>query len=212
MFYFSFYFHYHYLNSFSQFEQVISEMKSSFENKKISKENTGKDDPRSTFLFPLNSYTSSSDLLESMSPKVQMTSARNSKLTCMLGKYNIFMHGTYAYQATYYTVLQQSDDSSKRCQSFPLRSYLPHFTPLLYYAFQILSLPLSSSLPAFFPSFSVPLSFLLFFSSFSFFSLFLQPSQCLHFMPSLPSNFFSISKSYIFALVPYISLLIVSSF
>lgn len=115
-------------------------MKSSFENKNISKENTGKDDPRSTFLSPLHSYKNSSDLLESLAPKVQMTSARNSKLTCMLGKYNIFMHGTYAYQATYYTVLQ-SDDSSMRCQTLCLRSYLPHYIPLLYFAYKILSLP-----------------------------------------------------------------------
>ena len=73
-------------------KQVLSEMRSSFENKKITKEDAQKDDPRSTFLFPLNAYTSSSDLLESLVPKVQVTSARNSKLTCMLGKYDILMH------------------------------------------------------------------------------------------------------------------------
>ena len=76
----------HYLHPFSYDEQVILEMQSSCENKKTRREDIERDDPRSTFLFPLNSYTSSSELLESLVPKVQMTSARNSKLTCMLGK------------------------------------------------------------------------------------------------------------------------------
>lgn len=72
-------------------------MRFSFENKKTTKEDSEKVDPRSTFLFPLNSYSSSSDLLESFAPKAQVTSARNSKLTCMLGKYDIVTYVIVMY-------------------------------------------------------------------------------------------------------------------
>jgi hypothetical protein len=72
-------------------------MRSSFENKKTTNQDSEKVDPRSTFLFPLNSYSSSSDLLESLAPKAQVTSARNSKLTCMLGKYDIVTYAIVMY-------------------------------------------------------------------------------------------------------------------
>ena len=73
--------------------------------------------------------------------------------------------------------------------------------PFSIYLFLLFLLPL----PAHFPSFS-PLFLLLLIL------FLLQPSQCLHFMPSLPSNLLSISKSYISALAPLVFLLIFLSF